>query len=137
MAGPAACSGQGDLHSVRHQRAPVGWRDHATDAHPAGDLEAGQLAAALSFRTVYRPEGRDRPYDDATGADGLLRYKMRGTDPNHFENRALREAWRERLPLIWWQEFHAKRLMVLPTSNSQRPDRLLLEQRYQAFLDAS
>ena len=62
---------------------------------------------------------------------------MRGTDPNHFENRALREAWRERLPLIWWQEFHAKRLMVLPTSNSQRPDRLLLEQRYQAFLDAS
>jgi putative restriction endonuclease len=60
------------------------------------------LAAALSFRTVYRPEGSDRPYDDAPGDDGFYRYKMRGHDPNHFENRAIRAAMIERLPLIWW-----------------------------------
>lgn len=60
------------------------------------------LSAALSFRTVYRPEGTDRPYDDAVGADGLYRYKMRGNDPHHSQNRALREAMMERLPLIWW-----------------------------------
>ncbi len=60
------------------------------------------LSAALSFRTVYRPEGTDRPYDDAVGADGLYRYKMRGDDPHHSQNRALREAMMERLPLIWW-----------------------------------
>ncbi|OJX95319.1 MAG: hypothetical protein BGO96_10695 [Micrococcales bacterium 73-15] len=59
-------------------------------------------AAALSIRTVYRTEGTDRPYDDAVGTDGFYRYKMRGDDPNHFENRALREAMIERLPLIWW-----------------------------------
>lgn len=67
-----------------------------------GIWKPGQLTAALSFRTVYRPEGGRRPYDDAVGIDGLYRYKMRGNDPNHFENRALREAMAERLPLIWW-----------------------------------
>lgn len=60
------------------------------------------LAAALSIRTVYRPEGTARPYDDAVGSDGFYRYKMRGDDPDHFQNRALREAMVERLPLIWW-----------------------------------
>ena len=67
-----------------------------------GIWKPGQLQAALSFRTVYRSDGSSRPYDDAVGLDGLYRYKMRGDDPNHFENRALREAMTERLPLIWW-----------------------------------
>jgi putative restriction endonuclease len=67
-----------------------------------GIWKPGQLTAALSFRTVYRPEGTNRPYDDAVGTDGFYRYKMRGDDPNHFENRALREAMVERLPLMWW-----------------------------------
>lgn len=67
-----------------------------------GIWKPGQLAAALSIRTVYRPEGSARPYDDAVGVDGLYRYKMRGDDPDHFQNRALREAWTERLPMIWW-----------------------------------
>lgn len=67
-----------------------------------GIWKPGQLAAALSFRTVYRAEGSDRPYEDAVGDDGFLRYKMRGADPSHYENRALRDAMVERLPLIWW-----------------------------------
>lgn len=67
-----------------------------------GIWKPGALAAALSFRTVYRPEGSDRPYDDAVGLDGFYRYKMRGDDPDHFQNRALRLALRESLPLIWW-----------------------------------
>lgn len=60
------------------------------------------LDAALSFRTVYRPEGAERPYEDAVGSDGLIRYKYRGTDPQHPENRALRAAMDRRLPLIWF-----------------------------------
>lgn len=67
-----------------------------------GIWKPGQLEAALSIRTVYRPEGSARPYDDAVGLDGLYRYKMRGDDPDHHQNRALRVAMSERLPLIWW-----------------------------------
>ncbi|MFO6452244.1 MULTISPECIES: HNH endonuclease [unclassified Aeromicrobium] len=67
-----------------------------------GIWKPGQLGAALSFRTVYRPEGGLRPYDDSVGVDGLYRYKMRGDDPDHYQNRALRQAMAERLPLIWW-----------------------------------
>lgn len=32
-----------------------------------------ELAAALSIRTVYRPDGAKRPYEDEMGDDGLLR----------------------------------------------------------------
>ena len=56
------------------------------------------LDAALSIRTVYRPEGATRPYEDSEGADGFIRYKWRGTDANHPENRALRVAMERRLP---------------------------------------
>lgn len=60
------------------------------------------LHAALSIITVYRPEGAVRPYEDGTGADGLIRYKWRGLDPLHAENRALRAAMEMRAPLIWF-----------------------------------
>lgn len=74
---------------------------------PLMDLQRGirkpaMLDAALSFRTVYRPEGAERPYEDAVGPDGLIRYKYRGTDPDHAENRALRAAMDRKLPLIWF-----------------------------------
>lgn len=61
-----------------------------------------QFTAALSIRTTYRPAGADRPYDDDLGPDGLVRYKWRGDDPDHPENRALREAMLRRVPLIWF-----------------------------------
>jgi putative restriction endonuclease len=51
----------------------------------------------LSITTA--PEG---PYDDAFGSDGLLRYRYRGTDPSHPENRGLRMAMSRCLPLIYF-----------------------------------
>lgn len=60
------------------------------------------LPAALSITTVYRTEGATRPYEDGIGADGLIRYKWRGEDGGHPENRALRAAMQRRLPLIWF-----------------------------------
>jgi len=62
-----------------------------------------QLLAALSIRTVHSPDPYARPYADDIGTDGYLRYKWRGTDPSHAENRALRDAMTLRLPLIWFQ----------------------------------
>src|SRR5687768_13187290 len=51
----------------------------------------------LSITTA--PEG---PYNDAFGPDDLLRYRYRGTDMNHVDNRGLREAMSRRLPLIYF-----------------------------------
>jgi putative restriction endonuclease len=83
--------------------------DFAFDGHPfklmdrqRGIRKPKELTAALSIRTVYTVEGGARPYEDAVGRDGLLRYKWRGDDPNHAENRALREAMRGELPIIWF-----------------------------------
>ena len=53
--------------------------------------------APLSITTV--PDG---PYDDAFGPNGLLRYRYRGANPDHPDNRRLRFAMRERLPLVYF-----------------------------------
>ena len=60
------------------------------------------LSAALSFSTVYTGPREVPPYEDQEGADGLLRYKYRGDDPNHPDNRSLRDAMKLGLPLIWF-----------------------------------
>jgi putative restriction endonuclease len=61
------------------------------------------LDAALSFTTVYRRPGADRPYEDEIGDDGLLEYRYRGTDPEHPENRALRAAMQREAPLVYFE----------------------------------
>ena len=58
--------------------------------------------AALSITTSVPKSGRARPYDDAEGTDGLHRYKLRRDDGGRAENQGLREAMRQRLPLIWF-----------------------------------
>jgi putative restriction endonuclease len=58
--------------------------------------------AALSIRTAYRPEGADRPYEDMFSDDGIIHYKWRGIDANHYENVALRAAMELQTPLIWF-----------------------------------
>lgn len=63
---------------------------------------AGLSDAAIAFSTAYVPEGRQRPYEDDMGEEGLARYKWRGTDGNHADNRALRNAMTRGLPLIWF-----------------------------------
>ncbi|MFD0583093.1 HNH endonuclease [Dactylosporangium darangshiense] len=60
------------------------------------------LSAALTIRTTYTPPGAEAPYEDQFGPDGSLRYKWRGTDAAHPDNRALREAMVRRLPLAYF-----------------------------------
>ncbi|SEE70249.1 putative restriction endonuclease [Arthrobacter alpinus] len=60
------------------------------------------LDAALSITTVYREPGKERPYRDEVGPDGLLRYKWEGEDPDLYTNRGLRRAMELRLPIIWF-----------------------------------
>jgi len=63
---------------------------------------AGLSDAAIAFSTSFVPDGKHRPYEDGFGPDGLLRYKWRGTDPNHSDNRALRRAMERGLPLVYF-----------------------------------
>jgi putative restriction endonuclease len=60
------------------------------------------LPAALSILTTYRARPEDRPYEDAEGSDGYLRYKWRGTDPDNHDNVALRNAMQSGKPLVWF-----------------------------------
>jgi putative restriction endonuclease len=57
----------------------------------------------ISITTKAVKEGEARPYDDLVGADGLLRYRYRGTDPRHPDNVGLRLAIGRRTPLIYFQ----------------------------------
>lgn len=64
---------------------------------PQGIFKPRQLELPLSITTA--PHG---PYDDSFGPDGLLRYKYRGTDPGHRDNRGLRAAMFKEVPLIYF-----------------------------------
>ena len=59
------------------------------------------MRGAISIMTTYSPTEASAPYADAPGEDGFLRYKYRGTDSTQGDNRAVREAMAERLPMIW------------------------------------
>jgi len=54
----------------------------------------------LTITTAPPVEGRDRPYDDGFTEAGL-RYRYRGTDPNHRDNVGLRTAMLRQTPLIY------------------------------------
>lgn len=62
-----------------------------------GIFKPAVLEVPLSIRTS--PEG---PYHDAFRSDGLLEYSYRGTDLGHRDNRGLRTAMVERLPLVYF-----------------------------------
>jgi putative restriction endonuclease len=56
----------------------------------------------LSILTAPVIEGRQRPYDDAVGRDGLLEYRYRGVDINHRDNAGLRAAMKHQMPLVYF-----------------------------------
>jgi putative restriction endonuclease len=60
------------------------------------------VEAALSIRTVFRARPEERPYDDDQGRDGYWRYKWRGTDPDAYDNVALRRAMQLGKPVLWF-----------------------------------
>ncbi|MDN5861590.1 MAG: hypothetical protein L0H84_23560, partial [Pseudonocardia sp.] len=67
-----------------------------------GICKPRQLDAALAIRTTWTAPGAAPPYDDHEGPDGLFRYAYRGTDPQSYDNVALRRAGELRLPMIWF-----------------------------------
>ncbi|GAB2902654.1 HNH endonuclease [Neomicrococcus lactis] len=60
------------------------------------------FVGALTIVTTFREPGKERPYEDEIGADGLPRYMWEGDDPFLFTNVALRESMKRQLPMIWF-----------------------------------
>jgi putative restriction endonuclease len=84
------------------------------DAHrvpllgPQGIFKPGAMTEApLSITTI--PGG---PYDDTMGSGGTLRYRYRGTDPAHIDNRGLRRAMEQQLPLVYFYRVQPGRYLV-------------------------
>lgn len=48
------------------------------------------------------PAPRSERSDDGVGPDGLLRYRYQGEDPHNHFNTGMREAFRRRLPLVYF-----------------------------------
>lgn len=69
---------------------------------PQGIFKPRILSLPLSITTAPEVEGRERPYDDRIGDDGLLAYRYRGTDPAHRDNVGLREAMDRKTPLVYF-----------------------------------
>jgi putative restriction endonuclease len=82
--------------------AEIGGRTVRLIATQSGIWKPKGMVAALSFTTGYYVDDSSRPYADGIGPDELLRYKWRGTDPNHADNRALRAAMEMQVPLVWF-----------------------------------
>ena len=66
------------------------------------------LELPISIRTSAKG-----PYDDSFGADGLLQYRYRGTDPNHKDNTGLREAMRSDTPLCYFHGISSGRYLAI------------------------
>ena len=64
---------------------------------PQGIFKPAVMEVPLSITTA--PNG---PYDDAFGYDNLLKYRYRGTDPQHRDNVGLRFAMQNNLPLAYF-----------------------------------
>src|SRR5438045_3515112 len=68
---------------------------------PQGIFTPAVLDLPLSFWTVPIREGQPRPYDDEIDESGLIRYRYRGTDPQHRDNVGLRTCMHQHIPLIY------------------------------------
>lgn len=75
---------------------------------PQGIFKPAVLAVPLSITTA--PDG---PYDDEMGYDGLLRYRYRGTNPQHRDNVGLRFAMQNNLPLAYFHGIVRSRYLAI------------------------
>ena len=68
---------------------------------PQGIFKPRIMELPLSITTAPPSPRKPRPYDDEMGEDSLIRYRYRGTDPDHPDNVGLRGARRLGIPLIY------------------------------------
>lgn len=106
----AAFTHVGDL--VQRYGDPVPWRELKAGVPfrgrrvqligQQGIVYPSSMSAPLSIMTTAARAGVVRPYDDAVGTDGLLRYHYQRGSPTLRVNDGLRRAMAGGLPLIWF-----------------------------------
>lgn len=95
---PRALLAQG--FDFQNQRVPL--------LGPQGIFKPAVLDIPISITTI--PNG---PYDDGYLTDTLMQYRYRGTDPQHRDNRGLREAMQDRIPLIYFYQVVKSKYLAL------------------------
>ena len=68
---------------------------------PQGIFRPAIIPMPISITSAPIVLGRERPYDDEVRPNGLLRYRYRGTNPQHPDNIGLRLAMQRNVPLIY------------------------------------
>jgi putative restriction endonuclease len=66
-----------------------------------GIFKPAALDLPISIRTTFRHPGEARPYEDEVDENGYLLYRYRGTDVDHYQNKWLRQAMSEAVPLLY------------------------------------
>jgi putative restriction endonuclease len=75
---------------------------------PQGIFKPAILDVPISITTV--PSG---PYDDGYLSDDLIEYRYRGEDPQHRDNRGLRQAMQDRTPLVYFYQVTRGRYLAV------------------------
>lgn len=68
---------------------------------PQGIFKPATLEVPISITTVPIVSGKERPYEDEFGENGVIRYRYRGKDSNHPDNVGLRVSMEHQLPLVY------------------------------------
>jgi putative restriction endonuclease len=111
-----------------------------------GIFKPRQMWALLSIRTVFPRQGGRVWYDDQREAhrqiydgDEIVEYAFMGTDPNASDNRWLREAMEQQIPIIYFLGVSPGRYQpILPTFIvGWHPERLRVQLAFGAAVGAS
>jgi putative restriction endonuclease len=111
-----------------------------------GIFKPRQMAALLSIRTVFPRQGGRVWYDDQRdvhrqiyAGDDVVDYAFMGTDPNSPDNRWLREAMQEQVPVIYFLGTSPGRYQpITPTFIvGWHPERLRVQLAFGAIVGAS
>lgn len=111
----------------------------------------GQQITLIGQKGIWFPKGFQipisitttsaGPYDDGFTEEGFLDYRYRGVDPNHRDNIGLREAFRQRIPLIYFHSIKPGKyqavwpIYIIEDNPSQLHIRAAIDPAYQQIID--
>lgn len=114
-------------------RAPfhVGGEEILFANRPRGIFKPRQLSAALSIKTTEPRSGRARRYDDLASDEAFI-YRYQGVDSQNADNLALRRAFENGLPLIYFYATSTRSRRASTARGGLRTSRAWMTARFHA-----